>query len=145
MTKVVINNCHGGFGLSQQAVERYLELKGIKVYPEPDGFGLREFGMKNWLVEPGDQRVADVTAEGWSEMTLEERRTHNERYSAQVFYDRDIPRDDSFLVQTVEELGELANGDFARLKIVEVPDDANWYIEEYDGLEWVAERHRTWS
>jgi len=31
------------------------------------------------------------------------------------------------------------------LKIVEVPDDANWYIAEYDGLEHVAERHRTWS
>jgi hypothetical protein len=142
--KIVINDCHGGFGLSQQAVERYLALKNIKVYPEPDGFGSRVFGMKNWLVEPGDQRVADVTAEGWNKMTLEERQSHNERCSAQVFYDRDVPRDDPLLIETIDELGELADGDFARLKIVEVPDDANWYIEEYDGLEWVAERHRTW-
>jgi hypothetical protein len=59
-------------------------------------------------------------------------------------YDRDIPRDDSLLIQVVEELGALANGDFAQLKIVEIPDDVNWYVEEYDGLEWVAERHRTW-
>ena len=142
--KVVINDCHGGFGLSHEAVERYLELKLIKVYPEPDRFGLREFGIRYWLVEPGDQRVADVTAEGWSEMTLEERRLYNEQCSAQVFYDRDVPRDDPFLVQAVEEIGELANGHFARLKIVEIPDDVEWYIEEYDGLEWVAERHRTW-
>lgn len=143
--KVVINDCHGGFGLSQEAVERYLELKGIKVYPEPDGFGSREFGiMKYWLVESGDQRIADVTAEQWSEMTLEERRSYNERYSAQVFHERDVDRGDPLLVQAVEELGESARGRFAKLKIVEIPDDVEWYVEEYDGLEWVAEKHRTW-
>jgi hypothetical protein len=31
------------------------------------------------------------------------------------------------------------------LLIVEVPADVDWYIEEYDGLEWVAEKHRTWE
>ena len=143
--KVVINDCHGGFGLSRETVERYLELKGIKVYPEPDGFGSREFGItKYWLVEPGEQRVADVTAKQWSEMTLEERQTYNERYSTQVFYERDVDRGDPFLVQAIEELGESADGRFAKLKIVDVPDDVEWYVEEYDGLEWVAEKHRTW-
>lgn len=143
--KVVINDCHGGFGLSRVAVERYLELRGIKVYPEPDGFGSREFGiMTYWLVEPGDQRIADVTAEQWSNMTGEERRSHNERYSAQVFYERNVDRGDPVLVQAVEELGELANGRFSLLKIVEIPDDVEWYVEEYDGLEHVAEKHRTW-
>ena len=138
--KIVINDCHGGFGLSQRAVERYLELKGIKVYPEVSEWGSTDY----WLVEPGDQRVADVTAEQWSKMTLEERQTHNERCSAQVFRDRDVGRGDPFLVQAVEELGDNANGDFARLKIVEIPDDVSWEIDEYDGLEWVAETHRTW-
>jgi hypothetical protein len=138
--KIVINDCHGGFGLSQKAVERYLELKGIKVYPEVSEWGSTDY----WLVEPGDQRVADVTAEQWSKMTLEERRSHNERCSTQVFHGRDVGRGDQFLVQAVEELGDNANGDFARLKIVEIPDDVSWEIDEYDGLEWVAETHRTW-
>ena len=44
----------------------------------------------------------------------------------------------------VEE-GVKLDGQFSELKIVEVPDDVNWYIEEYDGMEHVAERHRTWS
>jgi hypothetical protein len=56
----------------------------------------------------------------------------------------DILRDDPILVQIVEEMGDKADGKFAALKVVEVPDDADWYIEEYDGSEWVAERHRTW-
>jgi hypothetical protein len=64
---------------------------------------------------------------------------------ADEFYDRDIPRDDDALIQVVEEMGGMANGSFANLKIVEIPNDVNWYIEDYDGQEWVAERHRTWS
>lgn len=55
-----------------------------------------------------------------------------------------IPRNDPLLVETVETLGEKANGDFAELKIVEIPDDVDWGIQEYDGWEWVAEKHRTW-
>jgi hypothetical protein len=45
----------------------------------------------------------------------------------------------------VLELGEAANGRCAELKVVEIPDDVEWQIEEYDGLEWVAEKHRTWD
>lgn len=64
------------------------------------------------------------------------------------YYDggRGIYRDDTALVEAVEELGvEKASGDHARLKIVEIPDDVEWHIYEYDGNECVAENHRTWS
>jgi hypothetical protein len=57
----------------------------------------------------------------------------------------DIPRDDPDLVAVVESLGTEANGRHSELKIVTVPDDVDWYIEEYDGIEKVAERHQTWS
>lgn len=62
------------------------------------------------------------------------------------FYARmDIQRNDQYLVKVVAELGEAANGSFADLKIVEIPDDVDWEIAEYDGAEWVAEVHRTWQ
>jgi hypothetical protein len=61
------------------------------------------------------------------------------------FWDRDIARDDPVLVQIVKELGEKSHGKFAQLKIVEIPADVDWEISEYDGREWVAEKHRTWS
>lgn len=54
-------------------------------------------------------------------------------------------RNDANLVKVVEMLGEEANGDFAELKIVEIPDDVNWTVLNYDGWEWVAEVHRTWG
>jgi hypothetical protein len=92
--KVVINDCHGGFGLTDAALNEYKIRKGV--------------------TDPN-------------------------------FYYYDIPRDCPVLVAMIEEQGTAVNGDFADLKIVEIPDDVNWYIEEYDGLEHVAERHRTWS
>lgn len=56
----------------------------------------------------------------------------------------DVDRDDPYLVQIVEEMGEAADGDFAKLMVVEIPADVNWEIDEYDGIEHVAEVHRTW-
>jgi hypothetical protein len=56
-----------------------------------------------------------------------------------------LPRDDSSLVQVVEEMGSAANGPESSLYIVEVPDDVDWHIQEYDGVEHVAENHRTWE
>ncbi len=61
------------------------------------------------------------------------------------FYDREVARDDPYLVQVVKSLGMAANGDHANLKIVEIPGDVEWHISEYDGNEHVAEDHRTWS
>lgn len=49
------------------------------------------------------------------------------------------------VIEVVERLGKLANGDHAELKVVDVPDDVEWHIAEYDGMEWVAEDHRTWG
>ena len=68
--------------------------------------------------------------------------------SDKVYLDcTNLDRDDPILVEVVRMLGEDANGPYSFLKIVEIPDDVgeNWYIEEYDGLEWVAEIHRTWE
>lgn len=62
----------------------------------------------------------------------------------EVYY-WNIERDDPALVQVVEEMGDAAAGSYAYLKIVNIPDDVQWYIEEDDGMEWVAETHRTWQ
>lgn len=95
--KIVINVCYGGFGLSAEAVDRYLQL---------------------------------------SDLTFTN--TNN-------FYDRDIPRDDPALVQVVEELKELADGKYAELKVVDIPYGVEWIVVDYDGMEHIAEVHRTWN
>jgi len=55
-------------------------------------------------------------------------------------------RSDPLLIKTIEILGEeSSSGEFATLKIIEIPDNIDWQIEEYDGLEWIAEKHRVWE
>ena len=49
------------------------------------------------------------------------------------------------LVKLVEELGDSANGDYAKLKVVEIPDGINWYLDTNDGIESIHEYHRSWS
>jgi hypothetical protein len=95
--KIVINKCHGGFSLSEQAQKLFCQYSMIE--------------WKNW----------------------------EQDYS---YYD--IERNDQHLVRVVEELGDDANGRFSELKVVDIPDDVEWQIDEYDGAEWVAEKHRTW-
>jgi hypothetical protein len=58
---------------------------------------------------------------------------------------RDYERNDSDLVKCIEEIGEAANGKCAEIKIVEIPDGIEFTIEEYDGLEHIAEKHQTWG
>jgi hypothetical protein len=137
--KVVINKCFGGFGLSEQGVMRYAEIKGITLYPEPDKFGFVTY----WTVPP-HKRPRDRSHE-WSTLTMEERRESNRQHENSHLYDRDIPRDDPVLVQVVEELGEKADGRHASLKVVEIPDGVSYEIAEYDGSEHIAETHRTWE
>lgn len=60
-------------------------------------------------------------------------------------YDWDIERNDPILIKIVETLGKESWGSLSQLRIVNIPDDVEWEIDEYDGLEWVSEKHRTWD
>ena len=59
-------------------------------------------------------------------------------------YVTDIRRDDPMLIKTIEILGEKANDSFSKLKVVDIPDEVEWVLQEVDGAEWIAEKHRTW-
>lgn len=123
MPKIVVNDCFGGFGLSNDAIKRYAELKGIELVWVPR----TQYGKESWEYHYEHWERADIDDE-------------DDRYFS--YYD--IPRDDPALVQTVEEMGDAANGNSAELRIADVPDGVEWYIDEYDGIETVREVHRTW-
>lgn len=53
-------------------------------------------------------------------------------------------RDDPILIQVVEQLKEKSSGSYSKLKIVEIPDDVEYEIRDYDGWESIHEVHRSW-
>ena len=138
MTKVVVNRCFGGFSLSEAGVRLYAKLKGLTVYPERDGV------ITTYWTVPAGQRSGVLEGAAWDAASTEARQASNAAYGAMTITDTDIPRDDHALVETVEALDDAANGPFAKLEVVEIPDDVAWHIHEYDGSEHVAENHRTW-
>ena len=80
---------------------------------------------------------------GLSEESLEDYRKRK-NITEDTLFDWEIPRDCPVLVEMVEQGGTDVDGIYSELKVVDIPDGVNWYIEEYDGMEHVAERHRTW-
>lgn len=133
--KIAINSCYGGFSLSDAAIRRCAEIKGVTLYAE------EEFGYTSYYTVPKHEREDQTHFDSW---TLEERAASNTRARAQSF-DIYAGRNDPALIQVIEEMGAAANGECAKLKIVEIPDGVEWTIQEYDGHEHVAEVHRTWS
>jgi len=59
-------------------------------------------------------------------------------------FSEDEKRNHPMLIRVVEELGAEANGRWSDLKIVDIPDNVEWYIHDYDGIESVHEQHRSW-
>ena len=134
--KILINTCFGGYNLSYEAMLRYAELKGIAVYPESTLSGLYTY----WLV-PESERV---NQDNWASMSMKQRKASDKLYKEQTLCNSGF-RTDPTMIQVVEELGAKANGRFAELKLVEIPDGMNYTIEDYDGMEHIAEVHRTWA
>lgn len=127
MTKIVYNACYGGFSLSKEAIQRYWEIKGQQVWIED-----KQWRFNVWLVPP-EERMKQKSTEEFASMTMKERIAYNEAYSAQSWYDRDVDRHDPVLVQVVEEMGDEASGEFAKLRIAEV--SGPYRIDKYDGFE----------
>ena len=139
--KVVINRCYGGFGLSEAAYEKLIEW-GVPVRAYVDQ---KRDNKGRYLPEP--QNDGEV---------IFDRRLGGRSFSGDVESDirfmgrywdcwTEETRNHPMVVRVVEELGSAANGRCAELTVVEIPDDVNWEISEYDGMERVAEKHRSWS
>ena len=112
----------------------------VKVVINADfgGFGLSNEAIREYGRRKGLNLVAKVDDSPFVFFYKDEIKDEN------IFSERDIPRDDLDLVAIVEEMGKASWNQYSCLKVVEIPDDVDWYIQEYDGDEWIAERHRIW-
>jgi hypothetical protein len=118
--KVAINTCFGGFGITDAAFEKLLERKGIAFVEVKSESGFL-----------GSQYYEEGHAGS------------NEHYIS--MHDLTADRADLDLIAVIEEMGSASWGAYSEIKIVNIPNGIDWYIDEYDGREHVAERHKTWN
>jgi len=117
--KIVVNKCYGGFSISEEA-GKLLKEKGVKILFKGD-----KYKDSNEIVD-----------KFYSYLSNEDFGIKSNNY---IEY-----RTDKRLIEVIEKLGDKANGKYAKLEIIEIPDDIEWFIDEYDGIETIHERHRSW-
>lgn len=164
--KVVINRCWGGFSLSATAVARIAELQGRECYffttDYKQGLDAPMIPVTLEQVEEGPTRMSRMMFSAydipnpnevfaypdnktWNEMSMEERQHNSALYEKHSFDTRPSERHDPMLVRVVEELGEKSWGTCSELRVVDIPDGTDYEIDEYDGMETIHEKHRSWA
>lgn len=138
--KVVINKCFGGFGLSAQAEDMYALLKEFVLYRYRQTKYLHRDGVEEYKRCDDDEDISFFSHTCAKDLGEKTTTLPDESY----WSSNDIERADPLLIEVVEKLGEKANGEYAKLGIIEIPDGVEYEIKEYDGLEHIAEKHRTW-
>jgi len=119
--EVVINDCYGGFGLSDEAIEKCIEL-----------------GM---TVGDKDDHSSDFTKLKRSKNSI-----FQKKYYTRQAYGKEF-RSNPIVIKVVEELGKDSWSEYAELKVVVIPFDTTegWEIREYDGIESIHQTHAVWS
>ena len=123
--KIVKNTCFGGFGLSEKAQERLIEL-GVRFFESIEALNVAKSrdGLDDvWIVRNEEGSYLGKYCDDFNDYKY-----------------RTIPS----LIQVVEELGKDADGRHASLEIVEIPDGMDYEIDDYDGVETISEPHRSW-
>ena len=162
--KLVVNKCYGGFDLSARAVARIAEIEGRPCYffnrlagadlytLTPTTLNKIETAEKyrysfNWSAYDIPDISILPNQREWKSMSDQEQRASNELWSihsleSRYSYDK---RSTPSLVQAVEELGGCCRiGGLASLRVVTIPDDVEFEIDDYDGIESIHEVHRSW-
>lgn len=143
--KIVINKCYGGFGLSHEAVKLYFKLKKWKLHAYVTVYDKQKSTYKKYNPKK-DSSVFGLSYFKIDITGLTEKQIWSKKNKDSYWSVYDLDRSDPTLIKVIEKLGEeKASGNFSELRIVEIPDGIEYSIEEYDGVEWISENHRTWG
>ena len=128
MKKIILNKCYGGFGLSKEGYELYAKKKGLKLISYNSKIENGKFIYRKTDKE-------DIFNHYFTKDLGDNVEISDEDYEKYHLYLREEAREDKTLIEVVEELGEKASGMCGELKVVEIPDNAHYVIDEYDGIE----------
>lgn len=139
MKKVILNKCFGGFDVSPKAYQLYAIYKGYshlyKYLPNNETYK---------LVDLFDEHFVCFYVTKYFGKEISKNDILKEDWEKHILYLNDNNREDDILIKVVEELGDEASGRFGQLVVVQIPDDLDYVIDNYDGIETLHARVETW-
>ena len=138
MKKVILNKCYGTFDVSYIAYKRYCEKKHLPlfVYKMSIDTGSIAYEKVKGLDKFIDAFTYYFTKDYGDRLTELPKDNH-------LYLDSEN-REDPVLIEVVEELGEKASSSFSDLVVVEIPDDLDYVIDNYDGIETLHQKVQEW-
>lgn len=141
--EIAVNKCYGGFSPSMKGHREYLKLKGKKSFFYKQTKYKFKAGVEEYT------RIDDLSQDDTNgcfhcytkDLGKIVDKLPNKDY---VSLREDEIRIDKDFIKVVKELGSEVNTSVSNIQIVEIPDDVDWEIDEYDGIESVHEKHRSW-
>ena len=133
--KVILNKCFGGFDVSDAAYELYAKKKGIALYWYVQN--------ENGCYFSRDDKSGRVLKYCFTEDFGDNPKRDDIDWDKMLYLNSE-KREDKVLIEVVEELGDVASGSFGELVVVEIPDDMNYVIDDYDGIETLHARVEVW-
>lgn len=143
--KIILNKCYGGFDVSPAGYKLYAKKKGFEPYPYVlmgDPYNIEDYYYKKIKWEEIDGYSVHYLKKDWGDKISRE--LFEEIADDDYFWINGTYRTDSTLIEVVEELGQKASGPCGELRIVEIPDDLDYVIDEYDGYERLHQRVKEW-
>lgn len=149
MKKVILNKCYGGFNPSSTAYLKYAEKKNIELFKynyevivnnkSSLGDDIKLFKSSSTNHQRGNmwtlwltKDFGDSVTVSWSDIVS---------YSLKL---NDDMREDATFIEVVEELKDEASDCASHLVVVEIPDDLDYVIDDYDGYEKLHQRVQEW-
>jgi hypothetical protein len=140
--EIALNKCYGGFAPSMLAYREYLKQKGKKSF----FYKQTKYGFKEGKEEY--ERIKDISVTDtlcFYCYTKDLGKIIKKLPSRGMIYLRDDKlRKDKDFITVVKKLKKKVNSYYSKIKIVTIPDDMEWTIEDYDGIETLHEKHRSW-
>jgi len=126
--KVVINKRHYGFLYTPNILYKELIKRGWELII-----------VNKWDDEVKNNNSCAII--DWNHM-----RDYGERYQFNDIFSKNL-RTNKDLIEVIEQLGDKLVTDDCMLKIVEIPDNIEWDIRDYECVagEYVEEKHRIWE
>ncbi len=129
--KIILNKSHLGL---------FLNAVTLKKLAMENGHGVRAMTIKQFHFT--DEHVLHAIGDGFMTNEIE---SYVKKGDIIYFpeYGNEL-RTSPELIKMVENDEQIGSPETV-YKVVEIPDDVDWYIDDRNGQEFVAEKHRTWE